>query len=169
MRKIRPSIIIFVLSLLFLIGCIGLLFQLHTASNQTEKTTVSYTATVQSVEIVRTGEDTYPLIHTQEFSNTLRIPQSVCNQIDLIRISHLQEGSSISFRTEKSWSKQINKTDMIPIVSLQADDTDLLTLDQYNQTFGPSTYPARIMCCILVAIFLAGTVSSLYFVKKGRK
>jgi hypothetical protein len=169
MKKFRPSILIFILLLLFFIGSLVLFFLLFTLHNRTDENTVSYTATVESVEIKQSESNTSLLIHTQEYSNALILPKSVEIQMDLEKVSQLKNGETITFRIEKMHVEEMNNADLMMIVSLKTDSTELLTLEQYNQYIEPSTFPSKIATLVLSTILLIGCAVSLYYIKKGRK
>ena len=169
MKKFKPSILIFILLLLFFIGSLMLFFQLFSLYNQTEDNTVSYTATVESVEFNQIGSNPRLLIHTQEYTNALMLHTSVEKQMDLETVSQLQKGDTITFRIEKRNAEEMNNADLMMIVSLKTDTSELLTLEQFNQYIEPATYPSKIASLVLSTTFLIGCAISLYSVKKGRK
>lgn len=151
----KLTVIIMILSMLFFLGTVGIMISMTQIDQQTEDTTTDYSATVSNIQITDTGKSTYVAIQTKEYDSTLQISTNISDKLNMDDVRSLQEGQTIFFRVENTKAGQMNTVQTLNIVSLKTEQTDIFTLDDYNEDMKQAAYPARIASMIVALGFLA--------------
>lgn len=122
-----------------------------------EANTTEYQATVNSVKA--DGEDY--IIQVNEYPFQLRCLHEVL--LDQEALSSLQAGENVSFRLLPNVTADLlnSITDAVIIVSLQTEETELITLDSYNQKFARDRVKITIAASVGASICLIGAVVCL--------
>jgi hypothetical protein len=152
-KKLTVTILIF--SMLFFLGTVGIMISMTPIDKQTEDTTTDYSATVSNIQITDTGKSTYVAIQTKEYDSALQISTNISDKLNMDDVRRLQEDQKIFFRIENTKAGQMNTAQAVHIVSLQTEQTDIFTLDDYNAYMKQAAYPARIASMIAALGFLA--------------
>ena len=170
MKKAKIALIF---SIIFFLGTVGNIVQVTWLKKQSENNTTLYSATVAKVQI-ESFEGLYVSaeIKTEEYISNLFIPLIVLKNIRLLDINNLHEGQKIYFRVENSKVKSMNKVDFIDIVSLQTEEKDIFTLDDYNGNMKDFYRVAKVIPTVLALLFLLISITLLcvyLIIRKGGK
>ena len=152
-KKKKIRLLIAVISTILLIGVSGIYITMLQMDDQTSKTTVQYSATVDRVKVQQSNSKPYIEIYVKEYSNSLYISQNISQSINLNDISDLQCGDTVFFRIQSEYADQMNQAFFVPIVSLETETISLLSLEQYNHITGKTLLPSKIVC-VTIAILL---------------
>lgn len=155
-----------VLCAIFLFGAVGLLISIRSEDNKTTENTTVYDATVAEIDCLE-AEDNYEIvIHTEEYETDLRIPDSICADINIATINDIKNGDTIFFRIENYKVSELNQVGFFNIVSLRTDNQDIFSLSDYNRSIHYSVHSERIAGTVLVIALLALEVYLLNKIKK---
>lgn len=166
MYRAKIKAITLITLFLFFVGSVGTMFIIHQAAKQTEDTTTYRSATVQKVSCNDTGKVVYLRIYTQEYYAALLIPPTVSERIDLDVIRDLPSGTEIFFRVENAMLDQIDGVEFVHILSLEADENEIFSLEDYNAYMKEESRPAKIACAVVILLLAAGFVLTAIFMKR---
>lgn len=175
MKKSKTKIVVWIVSMLFCVGTIGLLISMINVDKQSESITTFLSATVDAIKITDTGSKIYVEIHTKEYHAVLLISTIITQNIDLNDIHNLHNGQKIFFRVENSKIGQMNNTadqtnnvNLINIVSLQTETKDIFSIEEYNQYIKIAAYPARMAGVAMALLFLSISIINFISIMKQR-
>ena len=133
--------------------------------SMTEDNTVSYVATVRSVERETIGVNgTEIMIYTEEFPNAFRVMGRLCSALGTDKMLDIEKGDKISFRIEASESALLSdETVFVNIVSLETENAELMSLDEYNSIMHDTLMPTKTVNIVLIVILFGLTI--FFFVR----
>lgn len=153
MKSFKLTMIVLIVSSVLLFGLICIFISMNTIANLTEQTTVELVGTLTKVKVVDTGNNIYIEIHTEEYDDKLYISTNIAKQININEFNNLQEGQLVFFRVKDSAS-QLEENELINVLALKTSDVVFFSINDYNEYIRQATFPARIMCLLLMVIFL---------------
>ena len=166
MRTKKIRLLIAIVSGILLIGMLGIYITLSQMGNQTEKTTARYSATVDTVEVNQSRRKMHIEIFVKEFSNSFYISENISQSINLDDITALQSGDTVFFSIESDYVDQMNQAFFVPIIALETENMQLLSLEQYNHIIKQTLLPSQIACAIIAILFLTVAVISACSLRK---
>ena len=155
MNKTKYKILI-IISVLLFVGSLGCAIFMFDVDKQTENTTTSYTATVKNVEI--NTETTSAMIYTNEYATCLHITSNIGKNIDLEDLRNLENGQTIYFQIENSYTQLLDEVAFLAATSLRSDEKTIFSLEDYNNYMQHQAFPARIVCGIVATVSLLATI-----------
>ena len=166
MKKKKSQYLFMIISFIFFICMVVLLFLMRDMDRQTEKTTVFYSATVTDVAVTGTETEISARICTKEYAPYLYITNDIAKNICIEDVKNLEIGQTILFGMPKADASCMNEDLFVLITSLKTDTKTILSLEEYNNYMHESITPARITGIVAALIFLS---ISLHFYLKIRK
>ncbi|MCL2149985.1 MAG: hypothetical protein FWH51_03520 [Dehalococcoidia bacterium] len=158
--KKAPLVLSIVFTFLFLICLyIGFVMPSH-YEKPTEYNTVQLMATITSIEVVNRGYK----INTQEYRKSLNVAKQ---DIDIGEITDFV-GQIAIFRIEQIWANQLDEmVIMPPIVALNIQGKDIITLESYNKRLDDSFTKGKITTAVFGVIFLL--LTGICFIKMKQR
>ena len=152
-------ILVMIVSLAFCAVMLTFEFMIADDCNQKENTTTEFSATVKQVVIGNTEDKQGVRIYTQEYDAFLYIPLSVDQTPNVSGIKKLETGETIYFRINNDFAKQMENSSLFPIRSLRTEKSNIISLDDYNNSYKKIAMPRMILIGIIA---LAAFVVSMY-------
>lgn len=149
----KCKLIIFCGLVLILIAAICLLVFVEFAGRLDESDTTQLVATVTEVICDDFENQDNIKIYTEEYNNSFLISSIVTSNIDFDTykaITMIQKGEKICLKIEKNKDAHINKVDFIDVVSLSTEETEIFSIDDYNEYHHKASLPGKLMCTLLI-------------------
>lgn len=139
--------------------------------NMTEDNTVEYAVTVRSIEKKEVGKSgTEIMIYTDQFSNAFRVMGRLCGALDMDKLLDVKQGDKISFRIEATESALLSdKPVFVDVVSMKTDDSELLSLNEYNRIMHDTLMPTKVVNVALIVILFGLAIFFFARTKKQRR
>lgn len=164
--KSKTLTVVMVICSVLSIGMIGLAITVDHVFVQTEDTTALYTATVRNVDITDTGKQIFADIYVEEYNAYLGISSNITPNIDMSAVKALDAGETIFFRIEKDETEMWDEVIFLNIVSLQTEEKEIFTLEEYNTCMKNAVKPAKIVGFVVAVLLLFVAVISYIAIRK---
>lgn len=132
-----------------------------------ENNTTLFTATVNRVDVIDSGDGIFAKIYVNEYDTCLQISTNICKYIEIDDICKLKNGQTIFFRIENIKVEQMNIVEFINVVSLKTNTKDIFSLDEYNKYIYNSAQPTRIASIIIALLFLFTSLFCFLKIKRN--
>ncbi len=164
-KKIKWLKILLGLLLFFFFGCIGLIVTIVQSSHLTPEETREFTATVSHVEVTEHTESISWKIKTQEYNVGFIV---YINQLgeEFSDLKVPSEGEQIVFRLENVWAEMVNEEGWLFPVTLETEETVVLSLEQYNESKHQSSVAPIIAAIVLEFLFLWASIKVYLRIRK---
>lgn len=127
----KKYFIAFIICLVIFFETIALMVYMNFYSKQTKDNTTEFSATIDYITTSNTS-DKYADIYTNEYPFSLHITSNVLKKLNIDELCSLPKGTNIFFRIENESTKIMYQSQFCPIISLKINDTDMFSLDDYN-------------------------------------
>lgn len=163
MKKNIFNFIALFVSIFLLVSMAGILLVASSKSNLQKKDVTMYSAEVETIKKINVGSESSYKISTKNYSCELFIGQDNV----VLDLSNLKKGDTIFFTMENDYcnffeSKNENVSDLfVPIVSLETEKEEILTLEDYNHNLKNSFKSSMRFCLVVIIISFFVFVKSL--------
>ena len=139
-NRLRNSCIV---SAIVCVVMIGFLVTMYPEDKVQKSDTVELEATIRHIELTGQYEKYNINIYTEEFNNSLTILSEAAQNID---VNELNAGEKIIFRIPTEVEEYLNKEGLVYLVSIRIQESELLSMADYNVQISKNLYLIREIC-----------------------